>query len=548
MTALDLSFNADLSIKHSKIFNTLARSKIKNFNKIIGKLYYSVDDENFLLWVLSFASSRNPFSSKVFYYYLSSFFLKKIIKQNKFKAVIVDSIIQKKIYQRIIKKNNKNIKIILKREKSINSKIKFLKFFLRFLIIKISKFFEKKKFVSKQISLLMTYVIDGYVLKSRYFPHLFENIKKKNNIFFVPNIAIFKFSAFIKNLFLIRKDKNFILKEDFITFSDLFSILKTNNKIKKIFNKDHYINDFLLTDLIIEDLLNQENSYAYLESYLNYLFIKNLKTKGTKIKTSIVWFENQPFERSWSYAINKYHKNTKNIGYMGIVPADMYISQDHTLPEDRKFNIIPKIIFTIGNYFKHNIKKYDSKLVTKTVSALNFQHLFKKQIINKKKQILVALPMLKNDSNNILKVCKNLMDKNFFCNYKLIVRPHPTFNITHIKNQLKKLNIRNSQIDHNHHFFDSLKESYFFFGGMSSTCLEAIILNVPTIIFKNNDFLNCSCVPKFISDKLYLYSNDNKEISKFIIENKNRKKKLSDKIKNNCFKIVSNNLMNEFNL
>ena len=179
MTALDLSFNADLSIKHSKIFNTLARSKIKNFNKIIGKLYYSVDDENFLLWVLSFASSRNPFSSKVFYYYLSSFFLKKIIKQNKFKAVIVDSIIQKKIYQRIIKKNSKNIKIILKREKSINSKIKFLKFFLRFLIIKISKFFEKKKFVSKQISLLMTYVIDGYVLKSRYFPHLFENIKKK---------------------------------------------------------------------------------------------------------------------------------------------------------------------------------------------------------------------------------------------------------------------------------------------------------------------------------------------------------------------------------
>ena len=32
---------------------------------------------------------------------------------------------------------------------------------------------------------------------------------------------------------------------------------------------------------------------------------------------------------------------------MGIVPAKMYISQDHTIPEDREFKIIPKNIFTI---------------------------------------------------------------------------------------------------------------------------------------------------------------------------------------------------------
>jgi hypothetical protein len=548
MTVLDLSFNADLSVNHSKIFNTLARSKIKNFNKIIGKLYPNVEHENFLLWVISNTSSRNPYSSKIFYYYLSYFFFKKILENNKLKTVIVDSITQKKIYQNIIKKNNKNIKIILKKKKSINNKIRFLKFFLRFLLIKTSKFLGKKKFVSKQLSLLMTYVLDGYVLKSRYFPYLFENIKKKKNIFFVPNIAIFKFSAFIKNLILLRKEKSYILKEDYISYSDVFSIFKVNLKIKKIFKKNYFVNDFLLSDLIIEELLNQKNTYTYLESYMNFLFIKNLKTMGINIKTSIVWFENQPFERSWSYALNKYYKNTKNIGYMGIIPANMYISQDHTLPEDRKFNTIPKIIFTIGNYFKNNIKKYDSKLITKTVSALNFQHLFKKQKIYKKKQILVALPILKNDSDNILKICKNLMDKEFFFNFKLIVRPHPTSNTMHIRKKLKKLDIKNSQIDYNQNFFDSLRESSFFFGGMSSTCLEALILNVPTIIFKSNDYLSSSCVPKLISDKCYLYSNDYKEISKFIIKDKNKRIILSNKIRNNCFKIVSNNLMNEFNL
>ena len=116
------------------------------------------------------------------------------------------------------------------------------------------------------------------------------------------------------------------------------------------------------------------------------------------------------------------------------------------------------------------------------------------------------------------------------------------------KKKISRLNIKNSKIDYNNYFFDSLIESSFFFGGMSSTCLESLMLNVPTIIFKSNDYLNSSCVPKIISHKLYLYSNDYREISKFIAADKNKKKLLSNKIRNNCFKIVSNNLMNEFSL
>ena len=83
---------------------------------------------------------------------------------------------------------------------------------------------------------------------------------------------------------------------------------------------------------------------------------------------------------------------------------------------------------------------------------------------------------------------------------------------------------------------------------MSSTCLEAIMLNVPVIVYKNSDYLSSSCVPEFISNKCYLYSNDYKKIQKFILRDKNQTKILSNKIRNNCFKIISNNLMNEFNL
>ena len=47
MTVLDLRFKADLSKNHSKIFSKLARAKIKDFNKIIGKSYSHINKKNF---------------------------------------------------------------------------------------------------------------------------------------------------------------------------------------------------------------------------------------------------------------------------------------------------------------------------------------------------------------------------------------------------------------------------------------------------------------------------------------------------------------------
>tara|TARA_A100001015_G_scaffold221473_1_gene249242 strand:- start:4633 stop:6273 length:1641 start_codon:yes stop_codon:yes gene_type:complete len=546
MTVLDLRFNAELSENNSKIFNKLARTKIKDFNKIMGELYSNIRSENFIIWAISNTGTRNPYTSKIFFYYLSYFFLKKIIRRIKFNTILVDSIVQQKIFKSLVK--NTNNTILLKEEKKRNNKIKFLKFFIRFFLIKISVIFYKKTKVPKQVSLIMTYIINGYVLKSRYFPVLFEKIKRKNNIFFVPNLIIFKFSDFIKNLILIRKKKIYLLKEDFISFLDLFSIFKLNLNIKNIFKKKSISNKFLLSDLVIEEIINQKNNFSYLESYMNFIFLKNLKTKNINIKTSIVWFENQSFERTWSYTINKYHQNANNIGYMGIVPAKMYLSQDHTLPEDRKFKIIPKIILTIGNYFKNNIKKYDKQLVTKSVSALSFQHLYNTKIGNKKKQILVALPILEKEAENILKICKKLMNEKVFSNYKLIIRPHPTSHIIDIKNKINLLNIKNSRLDLNENFIHSLRKSKIFIGGMSSTCLEAIIFNIPVVVYKSNHYINSSCIPNIVNHKLYLHSNDFKKIIQFSLKNKNKSIITLDKIRQNCFKAVSNNLIGEFYL
>ena len=149
-----------------------------------------------------------------------------------------------------------------------------------------------------------------------------------------------------------------------------------------------------------------------------------------------------------------------------------------------------------------NIKNLIINL-TKSVSALSFQHLFIKRKLIKIK--FCSIPILEKDSEKILIICKNFMKKSFFTKYKLIVRPHPTQkNLTFLK-KINNLNIKNSVIDNNKNFYETLNESKYFIGGMSSTCLEAIIFNIPTIIFKSNDYLRSSCIPEIIKKKYYLY-------------------------------------------
>ena len=131
------------------------------------------------------------------------------------------------------------------------------------MIIKISKIFEINKLLPKEVSLIMTYVLDGYVKKNRYFPKLFERIKLKKKIFFIPNIAIFNFFSLIKNLFYLRREKNYILKEDYISLFDLTSILNINKNIKFIFKKKYSSKNFLY-HLIIEELSLNKNNFSYL--------------------------------------------------------------------------------------------------------------------------------------------------------------------------------------------------------------------------------------------------------------------------------------------
>ena len=96
--------------------------------------------------------------------------------------------------------------------------------------------------------------------------------------------------------------------------------------------------------------------------------------------------------------------------------------------------------------------------------------------------------------------------------------------------KIKNLKIKNSKFDNNKNFYDTLKKSKFFNWRNVIYLLRGYYIKIPTIIYKSNDYLRSSCVPKFVNKKCYLYSNDDIQIMKFIINNKNQPKYLSNKI------------------
>ena len=71
---------------------------------------------------------------------------------------------------------------------------------------------------------------------------------------------------------------------------------------------------FSLQELIYEELFRGLNSEMAMKALLNYRFFQRLNQLGTKIETSINWFENQGIDKGWNSGLHDYFPVTKKKG------------------------------------------------------------------------------------------------------------------------------------------------------------------------------------------------------------------------------------------
>ena len=332
----------------------------------------------------------------------------------------------------------------------------------------------------KKSNLIDIFITSADLNIDRYYNRLVHKKLNNKNNFFVPTISyinILKLPSLIKQ---IRSNNNFILKEDFINFSDIIFCFFYIFRRKKFYIEYSNYKKWNLSNIIKEDFSRYANFQAILVSILNYCFAKNLNKKNIKLKKIINWFENTTVDKGWNFGFRKFYPNTPVLGYQGYTLYRQFICL-HPSNAEYLFKVIPNKIIVIGKAYKKIRKEFCKNLKIDVGPALRFDHLFSlkhKTDSKKKYDILASLNIDKEVSKKILldiinsKWCK--------LGKKIYVKSHPLMPLSKIIaiNEVPK-----NLIELKGDFFTIAKNSKVIISaGISSSILESFVCGCAILI------------------------------------------------------------------
>ena len=529
------------------IYEKIYITQRKSFTGWVDKISKNFKDD--IDWWSSTPASRNTYISKLFHNICIFESLKILEKKNKFPdKIVVESIQAKKIISTYF--NEKDINIEIKNGIFLYNwfkKIYFIFWPLTFLIFifLFSKIYKSKNLYlkGKQNILIDIFVTSGKLTTNRYYNKL---EKKNKNIYFIPtiiNVSILKLPKLIKQ---IRNNRNFILKEDFIYFSDIKYAFNYILRKKKFYV--NYINykNWNITNLIQLEFTNYSNFHAILISIINYRFAKNLRDKKIDLKKVIDWFENTTVDKGWNFGFRKFFPKTITLGYQGYTLYRQFMCK-HPSKAEHLYKVIPNELVVVGKAYKNIRKEFYNRIKIRLGPALRFNHLFShKNSLERKYNILVSLNMNKTESQKILSSVIN--SEYGQSNKKIFIKSHHLMPLSKI---MHRHSIPKNFLELKDDFFKLAKNSRIVIAaGISSCIIESFACGCSFLIphLDKNDYYNFKYLK--IPNSSYKVCENSHELSKkikhFLNEkkkDKNRRIKKADLLKSRLFeKVTKNNL------
>ena len=491
--------------KHDlKIFDNVFKNNIIKYNNLIDKI--SSYFKNDIHWLSQTILSRNNYLSNIYFDYCILEILRKKLKKNVINIIYLQSEKDRKIVEINFSKQF-DLKFILKNSKNYKD-FKIYKIFLNFYInLKTSIIFllnksnkRKKNFLKKQRIILIENffnkeTFDNKSYKDRFYGNLYNYLdeKHKEKIFFLfQNSNIMKLRKQIK--VLDKYNLNYISVFDFLNFSDyFFAIIKSFNK-KNFSSKKILLNGISL-EYLFQDLHNHTyNDINSFFSLLQFLFLKKLKKETYNIKFDQVidWYENQSLDKGFNYGLKNFFPKTNCIGYEPFaLDFDFYSSLIPTKGEIKN-DLTPNKIALMGRKVKiHLTKKFKLKKNNFILApSLRYETIFKGKINKKKntnkkiKNILLALPISFQDSDDILNVVQNYLKRFKGKSFKFFVNFHPMLDFESLQKN-KEIIKKNIKVVHGG-FNQIYAKIDCVISNSSSICFEALALSKPVIIVQNS--------------------------------------------------------------
>lgn len=561
---LDLSSNCVLEKKHLLLYNKIFTSSQNNYNSLLNKIA-NKNHKNIDWWVSNIAT-RNTQDTILFKYFCNVELVKFLLKTDtEIDQIIVDSKGLLNVLEQI--KGVERLKIEFRKTSlfsEIIKKIRLVFVFSKIFLIKFSRlfifvlFFKHKCSLPKsRVKLIDTYVLPGFYSNDRYYNGILKHLSKNeiSKIYFVPTISftpVFKFYAVFKEL--INSKRQFLFKEKFLKFSDIFHAAFYIFRIKSMKLKNIKQNKIDYSPLINECFQNFLGLSNSIEGLINYKFFKGLKKNNVKIDHVVDWWENQATDKGLQLGIKNFYPKTSTIGYIGFVPSSLDF---HLFPTEYEsnFKVIPQKIGLIGEGFISLVSQFNKKHIFFSAPAFRFQHVWndrKRNNKNKQFTILLGLPISLSESLLILNMVSAILNKIKINNYTILVKTHPTVKKTIIKNAFE------GSLPNKFEFINTTSElailkSDLMISTLSSICLESMACGVPVLVTSNKNLLNNSPIPREIEQDLWKECQGENDIlsgiEKFYslrLNDSSNNLKIGKKIRYTYFKLNSREDSNSF--
>ena len=518
-------------------------------------------------WMLNFVS-RNTMISPLFRNICYLVMLKrKLAEGQTFNEVIVDTYALSDVIYDYCSKNKYSFKIVYRGKNKMKIMFKrvysyiivLMHILLRFIYAWRTRKYKKKIRIDKALTLLDVFVFNNSFnegsYKDRYYPGLLDYIDSNEKEYIYYITTFYGVKNYGKVFLDLRGSKqNFLIKEDYWRFKDYVFALLYPFKVRKFNFKFSEFMGFDITSLLREEISNDKVSNSSIYGLLNYSFAKRLKESEVKIKTVVNWFENQTIDHGFNGGFRKYYPEVNLIGYLGIPLQDNYLSIFPT-EQERICEVIPKDIFVIGKGYIDPIKKFCKNLSVKVAPAFRLSGVWNKRKYypdKNKYSILVALPILMDESDEIISTILKVADLIKIKNCVFKIKPHPSHNIKKISSRWNKKFTEVFEFVGGD-FNSCVEKADILISCASSVCLETLSKGIPVIIVASKIGLTQLSIPGDIEQDTWRLCYTAKEISDAVIfylsidkETIKKYKVIGDKIKKDYFEPITMRKVKEF--
>jgi hypothetical protein len=516
---LDLRFDGKLPAEISSLFNTISYELRPKFNEIVTEI--STPLKKNLDWWVQGPASRNTFNSPFFHYYCLLHLISKLIERNEFpfSRVLVDSAEFKSIVQSMLTDSDISDCSVHYNKLSIGKFIKrrFLmtpvlvaKKIIQQVLAKVSGRSNQKGLRVKPIVIIDTFMIADHTRNDRWYGQLWESLtdEVKQETYFVPTLVSTPISRMAQVYRELRNNvRNFIIREDFLTLSDIIYASQHQRRIKKIRIKPIHVLGYDLSKLIEEELSCGRDLLTIMESLLTYRFVQRLKNSGVEVRLAIDWFEGQVIDKAWNYGVNKFYPEAKTVGYRAFESFPFYLCS-YPIPIEAESGVLPDVMAVQGRGTIATVREFLPDLEVIVIPSFKSQHVWecdfnqRKEDQGKKDQIdvLVTLPISLKTSKAILEQLSEASKLADSRNKRIVytIKSHPTHSSENIKANLD-VELSDSFVFTSEKSLPPLlHRSELLISEASSTCLEALACGIPVIVIENQEGLTFDPIPHSI--------------------------------------------------